>query len=506
MSTIFKSLSVRKPGRNRFDLSHEKKLSLKMGDLIPILVQEVVPGDSFKVNTEMLLRLSPLLAPMMHRVNVSVQFFFVPNRLVWDNWQNFITGGVDGTTSPAFPRGIVIDANKQYYTAGTLPDYLGLPDLKQLDLSAGAQIKYNVLPVRAYNLIWNEYYRDQNLQTPIDYEKDQDGDFTVPVNLIEIKKRAWEKDYFTSALPWPQRGADVLLPNDIQYLNPAKVYDDWPNLTAPDGALQSGNTTGDLKLQGTGQDLTIENIESLGITVNDLRKSVRLQEWLEKNARAGARYIEQIFAHFGVRSSDARLQRPEYLGGVKQPVVVSEVLSTFDSAETPGAQMYGHGISAGRNYAFKRWFEEHGYIMGILSVMPKPAYQQGIPKMYDKASKFDFYFPEFANIGEQEIKKRELYVNNTDAYNEATFGYTPRYAEYKFGMNTVHGQFKSTLNYWHMGRIFETAPQLNEDFVKADPTDRVFAVTDPAEDKVFIQIWNDIKAVRPMPVFGTPTL
>jgi hypothetical protein len=252
--------------------------------------------------------------------------------------------------------------------------------------------------------------------------------------------------------------------------------------------------------------------EGTSVTINDLRRSIKLQEWLEKNARGGARYIEQIFSHFGVKSSDARLQRVEFLGGGKTPVVISEVLQTSatqapEIAETPLASMAGHGISVGSTHEFTKFFEEHGIVMGIMSVMPKTAYQQGTPRMFTKFDKFDYYFPEFAHLGEQEIKNKEIYTTNDATYNEGTFGYTPRYAEYKYRESRVCGDFRSNLNFWHLGRIFSSAPNLNSAFVHPDPTtlNRIFAVTDDNTQHLWCQVYHDIKAIRPMPKFGVPS-
>lgn len=507
--SLFNQIRVKRPGRNAFNLSHEKKLTMNMGELVPIYMQEVVPGDKFNVNTETFVRLSPMLAPVMHRVNLYTHFFFVPWRLVWSNWETFITGGPDGTSVPSFPQIILNATTKPYFLPGLLPDYMGLPNVDAA-ATISPDIKFNALPFRAYQKIYNEYYRDQNLSIPVDVPIDD----AVPntVNLITMRKRAWEKDYFTSALPWAQRGGEVELPTDIQYRKPGIIKQTAAGETpAPDGSLfksiGAGGLTGYSSATGTGgTPAYLDNIESLGITVNDLRRSVRLQEWLEKNARGGARYIEQILSHFGVKSSDARLQRPEFLGGSKQPIVISEVLATFNNAETPGGQMYGHGVSAGGGHGFNRFFEEHGVILGIMSVLPRTNYQQGVPKLFTKLDKFDYYYPEFANLGEQEIKLEELYfdpVTQTD--NKKTFGYTPRYAEYKFNPGTCHGDFRNTLDFWHMGRKFSAAPALNEQFVMSDPTTRIWAVEDTSQ-KLYVQLYNQVKAVRPMPHFGTPTL
>lgn len=501
---LFNKVQIRKPGSNLFDLSHEKKLSMNMGDLVPIYVEEVVPGDKFRLRTESLVRLAPLTAPMMHRVNVFTHFFFVPNRLVYQDWETFITGGEDGKQVPAFPTVRFEETYKPL--AGQLPDYFGIPTVLPSETIVNP-LDVSALPFRGYATIWNEYYRDQNLQPKLAVTKNGTCDSTERAIICAMRKRAWEKDYFTSALPWAQRGEEVQMPTDIQYSTYANIYNQGPD-HSPVGAGPVNTVAGSPGWLSNGTDtLKIENIESIGTTINDLRKAVRLQEWLEKNARAGSRYIEQILSHFGVRSSDARLQRPEYLGGGKSPVVISEVLSTFNSETVPGAEMYGHGISAGGNHAFSKYFEEHGYIIGIMSVLPKTAYQNGVEKTWTKFDKFDYYWPEFAQLGEQAVLNQEIFKNYTGS-NDAkdTFGYQSRYSEYKWKNSTVHGDFKTTLDHWHMGRVFSATPGLNSAFVTSDPTHRVFADTVTTDHKLFVQIYNDVKAIRPMPIFGTPTL
>ncbi|AZL83022.1 major capsid protein [Apis mellifera associated microvirus 36] len=509
---LFNQVQIRRPKRNKFDLSHEKKLSFNMGDLIPIMCQEIIPGDNFRVNTETFMRLAPMIAPVMHRVNVYTHYFFVPTRIIWDEFQDFITGGREGTSmpiSPFFGQSTVENAR------GSLLDYMGLP-LWPSGSSNDTQI--SVLPLRAYQTVWDEYFRDQNLTPSLDISK---ASGVMPADaelfkLLELRKRAWEKDYFTSALPWSQRGNEILLPMtpEVNYRPTSDVYyEDGTQANNSSWGIGEGPAGEDGKIVPTPGanilQMRIENIDSIDnvtTTINDLRRAVRLQEWLEKNARGGARYIEQILHHFGVTSSDARLQRPEYLGGGKQPVVISEVLQTSETLSTPQGTMAGHGVSAGTSNGFNRSFEEHGYVIGVMSVLPRTAYQDGVNKMWSRTDKFDYFWPELANIGEQEVKIKELYLNPTGAQTNDTFGYQSRYAEYKYMPSTVHGDFRTNLDYWHMGRKFSTEPVLNEDFITADPTHRIFAVTDPDEHKLYCQLYHRIDALRPMPYFGTPTL
>ena len=540
MADIFNSIKLKRPRRNVFNLSYESKLTVNAGELVPVMCKPVVPGDKFRVNTEMLVRLAPLVAPMMHRVNVFTHYFFVPNRLVWNQWEDFITKGVDGTDTPAFPTlklpTTVDTANgHRFFGDGSLWDYLGLPSLNQIGnatfqtqspngVKAPAGYEVSALPFRDYLLIYNEYYRDQNLTSEIEFSRDGGSIEAITTNpLLVLRRRAWEKDYFTSALPWVQRGPEVTVPvsgaggsMDVTLKsNAADQYFVSSSGSRPTGKLEVVN--GVLFASHESSDTSVGaylspnnfqvNVDEMGVSINDLRTSNALQRWFERNARSGSRYIEQILSHFGVRSSDARLQRPQFLGGGRVPVSVSEVLQTSSTDETsPQANMAGHGISASVNHGFTRYFEEHGYIIGIMSVMPRTGYQQGIPKDFRKFDNMDFYFPEFAHLGEQEIKNEELYLSQYDADNAGTFGYTPRYAEYKYSLNEAHGDFRGNMAFWHLNRIFTEKPNLNTAFVECNPSNRVFATAETSDDKYWIQLYQDIKALRLMPKYGTPML
>lgn len=509
MAKLFDSIRVGRPKLNKFDLSHERKMGIEMGQLIPILVQEIVPGDRFRVQSEILCRFAPLLSPMMHRVNVRTEFFFVPNRLVWDEWEDFITGGVDGEAEPVAPF-YKTSTTEERFPPGGFPDFMGLP----LVPAMAAPLNISVLPFRAAALIWNEYYRDQTLHDPIEFSK-ASGEMneTEWDKISQHLPRCWEKDYFTSALPFAQRGGEVLMPIEgtgtVTYKNPAIFLQAGGTPPIVAGDLQHDNTGqvyGEGGLTGTFDNIDDVTLVNGSTTINELRRAIKLQEWLEKNARGGARYIEQILSHFGVVSSDARLQRPEYLGGGRTPVVISEVLSTFESdgGDIPQGNMAGHGISVGNQNGFSRRFEEHGFVIGFMSVLPRTAYQQGLNRMFTRFDKLDYYWPEFAHLGEQEVKNKELFVAN-DAQNEVTFGYQSRYCDYKYKESTVHGSFKDSLNFWHMGRIFAGRPELDAAFVESNPTTRVFAVP-AADEHLYVQIYNRIDALRPMPYFGTPSI
>lgn len=521
----FEKVRLQKPKSSVFNLSHEKKLTCNMGELVPIFCEETLPGDKFRVNTEMLLRFQPLISPIMHRVNVYTHFFFVPYRLIWNEWEKFITGGEDGKAAPVYPT---FEGNLQYgqtnidnvFASGSLMDHFGIPVNTFVGSSAN-QRKLSLLPFRAYQLIWNQYYRDQNLQSPIDFSlasgalsyEDHETELT---KLLTIRKRAWEKDYFTSALPWAQRGDQVLLPlqgeapvTGVPLLREASSH----SIQSSDAILSHSAGTGALMYEtANGQTLEIFNgleadlTSASSTTITELRRAYALQRWLEKMARGGSRYVEQMLHMFGVKSSDARLQRPEYLGGGKLPVQISEVLQTSQSEETgtPQGNMSGHGFTAGVNNGFTRYFEEHGLVIGIMSILPRTGYMQGVPKMLMKDDRFDYFFPEFAHIGEQEVKTHELYYNPEVNPTDSDFGYQRRYAEYTVRNDMVAGDMRTTLKHWHMCRDFSNKPQLNSAFVTSDPTTRIFAVEDPQWSKLICQLYFDFKAIRPIPKFGDP--
>lgn len=518
---LFDSVQMRAPKRNKFDLSHERKMSMNMGDLVPFFVEEVVPGDTFRVKSEMMMRLAPMLAPIMHRVNVKTEFFYVPNRLLWDEWEDFITGGRLGTSAPVKPSMTmsVITGSTPVGGAGTvghLYDYLGLPVGTS---GADTTQKFDAMPFRAYQLIYDEYYRDQNLLASLDVPKTSGviGSGAEANMLNTLRKRAWEKDYFTACLPFAQRGSTVDVPlsdDPTVQTKVSRVSTGLPFSQA--GDMTIGNTGNALMTGSASQDGGAHiGAEGHGIDVNDLRRSVRLQEWLERAARVGSRYTELLRGFFGVRPSDQRLQRPEFLGGSTTPIQISEVLSTVqqvdpslgDPVGTPQGDMTGRGISYGNQNGFQRFFEEHGWVIGLISVLPKTAYQQGVHRRWQRFDKLDYYWEQFANIGEQAVLNREIYYPGTalGTYND-TFGYQSRYAEYKYGYSTVHGDFRDSLAFWHMGRIFTSAPSLNIDFVQSDPTNRIFATYNDSVHKLWVQVFHRVDALRPMPYFGTPTL
>ena len=529
MKNIFNSTKHRRAKKNNFDLSHEKKLSMKMGGLYPCLLQEVIPTDEFQVKTESLVRLAPLVSPMMHRVDCHIHYFFVPHRLIWNEWEDFITGGDNGEALPSFPR---IGTGSPNLTAkrgvGDLLDYLGVPPS-----NSNSDFFISQMPMRAYQTIFNEFYRDQNLQDEIDVPlgSGNTSDATIINNLCTLRTRNWEKDYFTSCLPEPQKGPEVTLPlgdtADIDW----RLPNDGSNLgdvsrdsvtganypANPAGASYNIETGPNGNTIANNNNISVDNSRFLeadlstatAATINDLRKATAVQRWLETAMRGGSRYVEQLWSHFGTKAGDARLQRPEYLGGGKTPIVISEVLNQYNSSananDAPVGDMSGHGIAVSNNYGFTKKFTEHGYIMGIMSVLPKTAYFQGLHKSWFKFDKFQYYFPTFANLGEEEVLNIELYDQGAGGTNLEAFGYQQRYADYKTAFSTVHGDFRTNLNHYHMSRQFENTPVLNNEFVESDPTDRVFAVQD-GTDTLWCQIYHDVKALRPIPYHADPRL
>lgn len=501
MSKIFNVTQSPKVGRNKFDLSFDSKVSMNAGELVPILMKPVIPGDEFRVNTETLVRLQPLVAPMMHRVNVDVHYFYVPSRIVWTEFEKFITGGEQGTDAPVVPY-------LSNYTAspGTLLDYMGIPDV-----GGAAATAITSLPFRAYQLIFNEYYRDQNLESKVSIPTGSGNDSASLAALTTMRTRAYEKDYFTSALPWTQRGAPVSLPitNSVSYSSFSIERTQTGGVPAA-GNLHTNAGSGTL-LDGGGTPSRVENISGIdsSITVEDLRKSTKIQQFLELAARVGSRYSEQLMGFFGVKSDDLRLQRPAYLGGGRTPVMVSEIPQSSESGTTPQGNLAGHGISVGNTNKMNYYFKEHGYLFAIMSVLPRTGYQQGYPKHYFIDDKFDLPWPQFAQLGEVPVSQGEIYATGTDSADRyQVFGYQSRYADYKSYHNEVHGDFKSSLLNWHMGRVFSSAPALNASFVKPDATSthRVFAVTDPNYDKYLVNIYHNIQAKRPLPFFNNPSL
>lgn len=491
--------------RFKHSLSHQRVLSLNMGYLTPIGLTHVNPGDTFRHNTTALLRVSPLLAPIMHRVEARIHHWFVPHRLVWDEFETFITGGADGDSAPVFPT---ITAPTDTPTVGfpqsSLADYLGIkPAVNGLEVSA--------LPFRGYYMIYNEFYRDQDLVDLIVWARTSGPDTTTPNILPPV---AWEKDYFTLARPTPQKGADVMIPFTIPANSPVERVSNAPSweaytlnsdtkavngdvrITSTPSAGQVDNTTARISFDPMGG-LQTDNSDFLEGSILDLRRAFAIQRFEEARSVWGSRYTEYL-RYLGIRPSDARLQRPEYLGGGTQTIQFSEVVQSapgeFDAVESPLGTLGGHGIGAMKSNRYQRFFEEHGYVFTLLSIRPKAVYTDALERHFLYRTKEEFFQKELQFIGQQEVFKGEIYPQSSSTTNRETWGYINRYEEYRRQLSGVSGEFRTTLDYWGMWRKLASLPTLNSDFVNCFPTDRVYASTDT--DEVYAQVHHSIQARR----------
>jgi len=483
--------------RSKFSLSHTKLFSCDSGELVPAGLVEVMPGDTMQQATSLLLRCAPLVNPIYHNVEVRLHHWYVPFRLLWEDWENFITGGPDGSNASVFPT--ITFGGGTGAAVGSLADYLGVPPgINNLEVSA--------LPFRAYALIFNEWYRDQDLQSALTIDLTAGADTTTNTALQNC---GWEKDYFTSARPWEQKGPAVTIPlgTDAPVIYSHENTNPWfarkatdGTLTAPGAnrAVEATNTTSRVR-QGVDNteiqfdpsgNLLADLSNASAVTVNRLREALAIQRYEEARARYGSRFTEYL-RYLGVRSSDARLQRPEYLGGGKQTIQFSEVLQTAEGSDPVGT-LRGHGITGLRSNRYRRFFEEHGYVLSLLSVRPKTIYMQALSRTFNRRAKEDFWQKEFQHIGQQAILNKE--VDASHASPNGTFGYQDRYDEYRRQESQVSGEFRTVLNDWHMARDFATDPALNADFVECVPTNRVFAVQ--TNDTLYCYARHSIQARR----------
>jgi hypothetical protein len=471
--------------RNKFSLSNYKLLTGKLGQLIPCNLVEVLPGDSFLAHSSALVRCTPLLAPLMHPVQVRLHHWFCPTRLVWDGWEDFITGGNDGIggSAGAYPT---LSGGGSGFTAKGVLDYLGVkPGIANLEVSA--------IPNRIYNRIFNDAYRDQDM---IATEISEDSDV--------IQRIAWEKDYFTASRPWPQRGPDVTLPLGTKA--PIKFDTGFAGSGVADDKFyvadgSSGTAYGDTANVRTAVHPTADDANLYAdmsavtaTSVNAFREAMAKQRYAEARAMYGARLTEYL-RYLGIRPQDARLQRPEYLGGGKHNISFSEVLQTSDDG-TNGevGALKGHGIAAMRTNKYMKFFPEHGYVMTLMSVRPKSMYTDGVNRTFNKRTKEDYWQKELEFIGQQEITKKEVYAQGTSADDEV-FSYGDRYAEYRNTPSNIAGEFRdNTYNFWHMGRQFASMPTLNQSFTDCDPGARFFA--EQTFDHLLVMVNNSVRARR----------
>lgn len=481
--------------RNKFSLSNYKLLTANMGELVPIGLQEVLPGDVFKHSTSLLMRLSPLLAPVMHPTQVQIHHWFVPNRIVWDDWEDFITGGETGADASTFPT--ITTPASTGFAVGSLADYLGVP-------TGVPDIPVSALPFRAYATIWNEYFRDQDLQTtPATVDTTDGADTTTNTDLLYSN---WEKDYFTTARPTSQKGSQVTLP--LGSTAPVTVS----------GATTGTYTAANIKLDGTTDPRSIEVTggtaleqvtwladlsSATGIPVNTLRLSIAAQKYEETMLRYGGRYAEYCRSQFGIAPLDARLQRPEYLAGGRQTIQFSEVLQTgVDSTDAGLGDMGGHGIAALKSNNYVKVFQEHGFVITTMTVRPKAIYADGLFRHWSRTAKEDFFQKQYAHVGMQDVLNKEVYMGHTTP--NGTFGYQDRYDEYRRSPSSISGDFRTTLDHWHLGRLFSSDPALNETFIKGNSiSKRIFA--DQTDDVLWVMAHHKIGARRCIPKVGTPS-
>lgn len=492
--------------RSTFNRSHGLKTTFDSGLIVPVFVDEVLPGDTFNLKMSAFGRLATPLHPFMDNVYMDTFFFFVPNRLIWDNWEKF-NGEQDNPTDSTDFLIPQVTTPSGGYANESLFDYFGVPT--KVDIAP-----INALHSRAYNLIYNEWFRDENL---IDSATVDKGDGPDTDTNYTILKRGKRHDYFTSSLPWPQKGEDVLLPlgsqapvvTDAELNNQTLALystgsEAYGNIKA-DGAYAA--TTG--VISDANNALYTDLTNATAATINTIREAFQVQKLYEKDARGGTRYTEIIRAHFGVTSPDARLQRPEYLGGKSTRINVNPVAQTSSTDDTtPQGNLAAIGTLTSVNNGFTKSFTEHGVILGFVSVRADLTYQQGLNRMWSRQTRLDYYWPSFAHLGEQAVLNKEIYADGS-ATDDEVFGYQERYAEYRYKPSNITGKFRSnddqSLDSWHLAQDYDSVPSLNQTFIEEDvPLERVLAVTD--EPQFILDAFFDLKCSRPMPVYSVPGL
>lgn len=503
--------------RSKFSLSHYRLFSGCMGYMMPIGITECLPGDTFQQSTSVFLRCSPLVTPVMHPVHVTVHHWFIPTRLLWDKWEDFITGGPDGLDASIMPT--IKAPAEGGFAVGSLADYMAVPSgIPNLEVCA--------LPFRAYALLYNECYRDQDLEKELPLSLESGLDSTTNTTL---QRCDWARDYFTTARPWPQKGPAVSVPVNLTAAGEPTITGTVTGNGVPTFSANGGNVVGSITKESSSNNLAFRdssvgggaalhwanpalkvnllfqsgNPELGSVDINQLREAFALQRFEEHRALYGSRYVEYL-RYLGVKSSDARLQRPEYLGGSRQTIQFSEVLQTAPGGDDPVGALKGHGIGAMRTNRYRRFFEEHGYVLTVMMVRPISVYMQGLSRMWNRRVKEDYYQRELQHIGQQEVLTKELYAGNAEGPtgDDVVFGYQNRYDEYRWHESYVSGEFRNILNSWHMARDFANEPTLNADFINAVPTTRIFAAQQ--NDTLYCMANHSIQARRLMSKYGNP--